>query len=386
MSKSNLKLPTAKQKKVKVRPVKVTNPLDVRLTFLQLTHHTCPGGFEYVYHDMLTELGFYQDQHGNYWQHIGPPEAHRIIFAAHLDTVGTTVRRVNHKFSKDKRLVYSDGKTILGADDKAGVAILLHMVAMQKPGTYALFRQEESGCVGSKLAADTLPAGAYDAVISFDRAGYSDIITHQTGTRTASDAFADELADRLNGVYPGGFKYEKCDGGVYTDSNSFKRVVPECTNISVGYYGQHGYKESQDLLWLEALASACTLINWQTLPIERDPTKIESKYSYAPWTGSRYWDDDDGFHDPVSRNLDRVLSGNGSTVAYMEARYGMTVSEWSMEDVIELGDDFTEEQWQEWILANTDKVANFLALIAYDAPRKTLETARYVDQIKGGLK
>ena len=43
----------------------------------------------------------------------------------------------------------SKRKTILGADDKAGMVILLYMIEKKIPGLYYFFIGEEVGCIGS---------------------------------------------------------------------------------------------------------------------------------------------------------------------------------------------------------------------------------------------
>ena len=101
--------------------------------------------------------------------------------------------------------------------------------------------------------------GNYDRIISFDRRGTSSIITHQSGTRTCSNEFAFELSKQLN---QSGLLYKKDDTGVYTDSAEFVSVIPECTNIAVGYYQEHTFSEHQDIIHLIKLAKACLNVQW----------------------------------------------------------------------------------------------------------------------------
>jgi hypothetical protein len=62
-----------------------------------------------------------------------------------------------------------------------------------------------------------------------------------------------------------------CDGGVYTDTAEFTDVIPECTNISVGYAREHSTEEAQDILHYRALADAVISFSWDDLPVTRDP-------------------------------------------------------------------------------------------------------------------
>jgi len=248
----------------------------IRSTFLKLTSKTYPYGYE---DDLVTEMiksGLFpknleQDSEGNYFLKIGES---RTIFASHLDTACKDQVEVTHVF--ENNFIKTDKKTILGADDKAGVTILLWLIKNNIPGLYYFFVGEEVGCIGSGLAAKNLQfKGDYDRIISFDRRGTNSIITFQSSTRTCSDEFAQELAKQLN---QSGMTYKKDDTGVYTDSAEFTSVIPECTNISVGYYQEHTFSEHQDIVHLIKLAKACLSVKWEELPTKRDMSKVESKW------------------------------------------------------------------------------------------------------------
>jgi hypothetical protein len=248
----------------------------IRSTFLKLTSKTYPYGYE---EDLVAEMintGVFPknlelDSEGNYFLKIGES---RTIFASHFDTACKDQVDVTHVF--ENNFIKTDKKSILGADDKAGVTILLWLMKNNIPGLYYFFIGEEVGCIGSGLAAKNLQfKGDYDRIISFDRRGTSSIITHQSGTRTCSDEFGVELAKQLN---QSGMTYRKDDTGVYTDSAEFTSVIPECTNISVGYYQEHTHSEHQDIVHLTKLAKACLGVKWEELPTKRDMTKVESKW------------------------------------------------------------------------------------------------------------
>jgi hypothetical protein len=256
-------------------------------TFLRLTNRTYPYGAEDTLVESMISQGVFpdleKDSHGNYYYKIGKS---RTIFASHLDTACKEATPVTHVF--DGNMIKTDGKTILGADDKAGVTILLHLIKNKIPGLYYFFIGEEVGCIGSGLAAkyDKFK-GLYDRIISFDRRDTGSVITFQSSSRCCSDAFADELSKQLN--KRGGMSYKKDDGGVYTDSAEFTHLIPECTNISVGYYKEHTTNESQDIKHLAKLADACLLIDWENLPTRRDPSKTEYKsYNYGSYGTKSY--------------------------------------------------------------------------------------------------
>lgn len=273
-------------------------------TFLRLTSKTVPYGSEDILVDSMKELfpkGMEKDEWGNYFYKIGES---RSIFAAHLDTVSKEYASVTHVF--DGNLIKTDGKTTLGADDKAGVTVLLWMIKNNIPGLYYFFIGEEVGCIGSGNAAKFgFFKGNYDRILSFDRRDVSSIITFQSSSRCCSDDFADALCEQLNkSVYgrEGNLSYKKDTGGVYTDSAEFTHLIPECTNVSVGYYKEHTTSESQDIIHLIDLAEACTRVDWESLPTKRNPETHEWKdYSYpttSSWSRKDYgYDDFDDYHD-----------------------------------------------------------------------------------------
>jgi len=214
------------------------------------------------------------DEHGNYVTQVGF-EPH-LCFTAHHDTV--------HKQEGMQKVVVTndvvsvaDSKvsSCLGADCTTGIYIILNMIEAGIEGTYVIHAAEEVGCKGSAALVDDMPDWLMytQAVISFDRYGDKSVITHQMGMRTASDAFAKSFSDALN--MP---QLKADDGGSYTDSNEYSLLIPECTNISVGYYGQHGVNETQDLEYLDQLMLALESADWSKLVFKRDPSVVESLY------------------------------------------------------------------------------------------------------------
>ena len=212
------------------------------------------------------------DHFGNIHVRIGTSS--KTLFSAHIDTVHTNQKEetqtILYDTHRDELFVDSDG-TCLGADDGTGVWILLQMIDRKIPGNYIFHRGEERGGQGSRWLADTMPSmlSKFDRAVAFDRKGTTDIITHQ-GTCTASDEFADALAKELNDLNKD-FKFEKSPHGSFTDTKSYAKLIPECTNISVGYMHQHGPNESQKVDFLCKLMDALLKVNWEKLPVERNP-------------------------------------------------------------------------------------------------------------------
>lgn len=310
--------------------------VSVKEVFINLTKKTMPAGNEHLALPYLPS-GLKKDFHGNYYMKIGSDPT--VMFASHLDTADSGLPKdVVHVI--DGNIIKTDGKTILGADDKAGVALMVYMIDKKVPGLYYFFLSEERGCVGSRAVSSYIEKNKTDSlyknitkVISFDRKDDFSIITHQLGERCCSEEFSKELASRLNSA--GGFKYKSDDTGSVTDSHHFADKISECTNLSVGYDAQHTSRESQDIEFLSKLAEACCKIDWETLPVKRDYTKIEyksygrSSYSGYHSGGGSYnrWDSDsdDWWEKNTGFSTRKQNQSKNTTAEYVKDYLGNTI-------------------------------------------------------------
>ena len=223
------------------------------------------------------------DEDGNYLLVIGhnPKVAH----VCHYDTVHSEggIQGVY----EDGGYLYSDSNDCLGADDKTGIFILLQLIQAGTEGVYIVFDNEEVGCIGSSAMAEKLhkalledtdhPLKSVDIMISYDRKGTQDIITHQMGSRTCSDEFAKSLAKELE------MEHKPDPTGSYTDSNEFAGLIPECTNLSVGYESQHTAKERQDIQYLDDLIYNLRFVEWDNLTVARTPEDPVSDNYGSQW-------------------------------------------------------------------------------------------------------
>lgn len=199
------------------------------------------------------------------------------LFTAHVDTVH---REDGHNpviFDEELEWMSKADGLPLGADDGAGVWLLYRMAEAGVPGTYLFPAGEERGGVGSKWMAENaaLFLGKFTRAIAFDRKGVSSVITHQFCGRCCSNEFAQALSEELTTTIPGGYVFEPDDTGVYTDTADFISDIAECTNISVGYWNEHTGNETLDVGYLKALLAACLLVDWEALPVVRDPSYVE---------------------------------------------------------------------------------------------------------------
>jgi len=256
--------------------------------FLSLTKKTYPHGTEQGLLHFLPK-GYLEDEFGNYYLKIGDKPT--TMFTCHLDTADYIQTKVNH-ILKDN-FVYTDGTSILGADDKAGMTVILYLIEKQVPGLYYFFIGEEVGCIGSRALSNRWKTTEFSKYInkcvSFDRRGTTSVITYQFGGRCCSDEFGLNLANELN--KSNGLQMKLDDTGILTDSAQFVDIIPECTNISVGYYNEHTSKERQDILFLQKLCFAASKVDWEGLVIKRDPN-----------TPDFYHDDYDDLNDYMSKN------------------------------------------------------------------------------------
>jgi acetylornithine deacetylase/succinyl-diaminopimelate desuccinylase-like protein len=225
-------------------------------------------------------------------------DSNRTLFTAHVDTVHRETGP--NKIRKTDTHWYADG-ACLGADDGAGCAMLMHLIHNKVPAYYIFTQGEECGGIGAKHVADKHGdlLKQFDRAIAFDRRGIDSVITHQGWGRTASDAFAQALADALNADDK--LMYLPDDTGVYTDTAEFIDHIGECTNISVGYASEHTQNESLNIVHFVALSEAVLNVQWDKLPTCRKAGEVEDKYSTGKgnWLSSSFgsdwqaWSDDD---------------------------------------------------------------------------------------------
>ena len=252
-----------------------TNNLQEMLTWRRPHESVADDEFVAVYLDSVP--GMRHDAFGNRMVSVGLNPT--VSFMSHTDTVHKRGGRQQVHVGNGG-VLRGDGNDCLGADDTTGVWLMLELIRHGCPGLYIFHRGEEHGCLGSSWIAEHTPelVDGITVAISFDRRGYDSVITHQSGIRTASEAWAEELCDLLDmGFVPD-------PGGSFTDSLSYAHLIPECTNLSVGYEGAHTVREKQDYPWalalLKKLISIAELI--PLLTVSRDPTEVEQlDYGYG---------------------------------------------------------------------------------------------------------
>lgn len=275
----------------------------------------------------------------------------------------------------------------LGADDGTGVFIMVQMILEGVEGTYIFHREEETGGQGSNHIAQTQndknhkknksgtgkfknqdPMGInelydhaidltiYHRAIAFDRKGTADIITDQFG-KCASAEFARVLAYRLNvamGITIGTKAAWHGCSGVFTDTANYTSHISECTNLSVGYYNQHGSNEEQDIPFAIDLLEACCEIDWRTLPTER-----ALKDQTTDWS----WADDDHVdvtgNKRLSTTIDYDVDDHHRDTPYQILPEGGFVSyDEALDTVMEFPEAIAELLLLWWVSGDDDNLAH----------------------------
>lgn len=249
--------------------------------FLLLTEFTIPFGKEKTLEPLLPE-GWKKDSVGNYYYEIGNSET---LFTTHLDTYSTKYEDVVQLEDQDDEfIIFTDGTTILGGDNKLGCCILIGMIEQRIPGTYYFFIGEEpiisGGLWGSTKALEARPEffKKFKRCVAFDRRGYGSVVIRQKGRMSSSEKFINAIADKLKEF--GDIEFDdKSKFGYYTDTAAFMDVIPECTNISAGGFGEHTFKEYVDLSYTYKVFQAALKIDWDSLPVERE---LETRFIKEP--------------------------------------------------------------------------------------------------------
>jgi hypothetical protein len=217
------------------------------------------------------------------------------IFSSHLDTVEhNTGDNIIIDHVREGKPVIKALNSVLGADDAAGVYAMIKLIDLNIAGRYMFFAGEESGGIGSNFAVDNYAELFFgiDRAIAIDRKGTGDVVTSQYVGECASVELGLALAEALS--FDNEYKYTPC-AGVYTDTANMIELVPECINISSGYYGEHNKQECLDLNYLMRLIDQLATLDWDALPTVRDPKvmpmpKAKSSKS-ASWANDEWYKD-----------------------------------------------------------------------------------------------
>ncbi|MGX9944943.1 M28 family peptidase [Bradyrhizobium denitrificans] len=256
----------------------------------------------------IVPLGAQRDTHGNWCLNIG--DAPTVLWSSHTDSVHRSEGYQNVDFDgKYITLAVNSKSNCLGADCAAGVWIMTEMIKASVPGMYIFHYAEEIGCRGSRAIAQREPGRLVNikAAIAFDRKGIDSVITSQRG-RCCSDTFGNSVAAQLPS------RYRLDPTGVLTDTKQYMHLVPECSNLSVGYYNEHHPHEALDVAHLIELRDHMVKFDQSKLVIERNPfakpskPKLKLKSLAGPAFGSRRHRREDNLRDLVYWHPEKVAA------------------------------------------------------------------------------
>jgi hypothetical protein len=197
------------------------------------------------------------------------------LFSCHTDTVHQSQGVQEVMYDDFIGMAYKNDGDPLGADDGAGVWLMIRMIEKQVPGVYVFHRGEERGGVGSTWIETNAGyfLSRFKRAVAFDRKADSSIVTVQGGKRCASQDFAIALARQL------GADWHEDLGGTFTDVKNYRMQIPECVNLSCGYYDQHTPSEMQNVEWLTGMLDVFCAVDWESLPVVREMKEEPYQYS-----------------------------------------------------------------------------------------------------------
>jgi len=283
----------------------------------------------------IVPAGSKKDEYGNRWIWVNKSDGSTpdIMFSSHTDTVHT--KGGSQKIELADGMIFAEDSSCLGADDTAGIWLMLEMIKAKVPGVYVFHREEECGGHGSTWIAKNMGGRLkhIKAAIAFDRKGYDSVITHQAGGRCCSDAFAKSLAAQLGG------KFAPDSTGLFTDTANYTDYIGECTNLSVGYHMAHGPAEHQDVGFLMGLRDRLLEVDWSQLVCERKPGEKDP--------------DDDWMWDFTGYGYGGTRSNWQRNAGLKDTSYGGEV-------------DYDElEEMADYVYADHELTARFLVALGY---------------------
>lgn len=248
------------------------------LTYCRPARSATEEEFIHRYIDSVPDMT--RDAYGN---RILECPGSKVMISCHTDTVHKNPGKQHLRVvGPIVDLSLTSKSNCLGADDTAGVYAALRMIRAGVKATFVFHRDEEIGGKGSRWLAANYPdwIGKFDICLALDRRGTTDIITSQSWAKCASDEFAWSLAEQL------GMGHSPAEG-IFTDSANYVDLIPECSNISVGYQHEHTGFESLNVHYLECLIDRLVKVDWTALDIVRDPFAEEE---LVGWDFTPLWD------------------------------------------------------------------------------------------------
>lgn len=219
---------------------------------------------------------------GNLYAIKGKAEIYPCV-VSHTDTV--------HKILKDFHVIenngymfaYSDFKQVgIGGDDKVGIFICLELLRVLPVLKVVFFRDEETGCEGSKLADDVFFKNV-GYVLQADRRNSHDVTESISGMDMINESFKGTISSLMT-------KYGRSYvDGMMTDVEALAKKYEVCMfNCSCGYYDPHTQGEYiviNEVFNTLSFMYECIVALGNTI----HECKHESKYNFADLYDYKDW-------------------------------------------------------------------------------------------------
>ncbi|MCU1806386.1 M20/M25/M40 family metallo-hydrolase [Cytobacillus firmus] len=170
-----------------------------------------------------------------------------ILLNAHLDTL---VPFDPDRIIVKEKNIWTSSSGILGADDRAGVAVLLQMAKNLEKSSFRgtvkfiLTVEEEIGLVGAQHV-DEYFLWDVDAAIVLDRRGTGDIVISCGGYIPFCDDRYGQFIEST--AIKAGLSNWKCTNGGSSDTRIWAAHGIQSVNLSVGYLNEHTSDEKLDV-------------------------------------------------------------------------------------------------------------------------------------------
>lgn len=305
-------------------------------TFIDLVSIYAPSGAEEPVQQYILPIlersmdSAYLDDYGNVLaqKRFGDGDA-VVLLSAHMDSVPRTQKdRIIKKRGYRVHAEMKDGSgAILGADDRAGMAIImesLNNVPEQFTGTIkiAFSREEEIGCVGANHIPQSFLSDVNLAIV-VDRRGDSDIVVG------CGEAFcSDDTGEYLKSIPETSIDDWSCVEGGVSDAFVFANLGINSVNLSAGYWDEHTDKECAHL---KSMMKTVKLIAGVMRTIEQSHTWLGKvpvsnkwvrdfnfdRHTIADYEVNETFDDYSGSV-TITTNNNQLCFKQGSSVVYMD--------------------------------------------------------------------
>ncbi|MDV2686481.1 peptidase M20 [Alkalihalophilus lindianensis] len=212
----------------------------------------------------------YMDRAGNLLAYLYCGDGPTVLLSANMVTVEEF--EPGHIVLEEGTTLTSS-KGILGADDRAGIAVILETLSrigkMNFNGTIkvALTVKEEIGCVGTR-GIDPEFIEDVDGATVVDRRGKRDIVTSNGGVSFCPDGYGElfEEAGRLASMGD----WKMTTGGL-SDAKVFASYGITSVNLSAGYWNEHSEWEAVDYkATYETVKLVKGVLNHQLIPFKEE--------------------------------------------------------------------------------------------------------------------